>query len=322
MKANILKTNRKLLVLFIIFFVIFSLTGCSMTSNPWRKSVPKADISFQSEMWGPFVLNFIQADGSNHQIVDIDGNFIKPFWSSDGTTIFGLSNPAGQPPYEFIGYPAYWNIKNGTFKRCDENLPYYGQIEEYVDSGNKEEVLLYNISEIVIFDFDTCKKIKVLVDLTEQTGDYAISGFSYFPETKDLLYGRYSVPINDRKYRLIKLNLQTNKQDEVAEGINPAWSPDGKQIAYLGMDGLYINRADGQQPKQLINRQFFNPDDIGGPALDAPEPFWSPDGVWLVYHQCIDKLCDVKQTPIFRVRVSDGMEVKIFTGGKFPSWRP
>ena len=306
----------------IYLVVILSVAGCSTT--PWPQSVPKADIIFQSTMnRRPYNLNFIRADGSDHQVLTVGENFVKAFWSSDGTILYGLSSPVGVPTYEAMGLPAYWEIKTGRFQTCYENLPNFGQITGYKRTGSQNEVLLYNLFEIVAYNLDTCQKAQTLVDFNDRPREYAVLGFSYFPETQELLYGRYTVAEDQaREYQLIKLDLKTGEQVNLAEGINPAWSPDGKQIAYLGVDGLYVMQANGKQPRQLIKRPLFDPSSVGGPGFDSPQPYWSPNGEWLVFHQCVDKMCEVEQTPIYKVRVLDGLEEKIFTGGKFPAWQP
>src|SRR5229473_3031682 len=47
----------------------------------------------------------------------------------------------------------------------------------------------------------------------------------------------------------------------------PAWSPDGKKIAFTSMGEVYVMNADGSNPTRLTN------DPAGGSA-----PAWSPDG--------------------------------------------
>ena len=54
----------------------------------------------------------------------------------------------------------------------------------------------------------------------------------------------------------------------------------------------------------------------------SPQPRWSPDGEWLIYHQWVDKLCSLEKTHIYKVWVSNGHLEKIFTSGKFPVWHP
>ena len=189
--------------------MIFSIVGCSRQSSSWQQPVPNADIIFQSTMSGPFELNFIQAVGSNHQVLNVDENFVKPIWSRDATIIYGLSDPSTQFPYEDIGYPAYWDIKKGVFKRCEDNLPDYWQIEEENLSTNQKKVLLYDSFEIVLLNMDTCQIQQNIIDFNNQSGEYGVSGFSYYPMTQELVYGRFTVPNESRKYSLIKLNLQT-----------------------------------------------------------------------------------------------------------------
>lgn len=317
-----MRTAHLYFVRFIYLVMALSIVGCSIDSS-WPQSVPTEGIIFQSSInRRPYTLDFIDLDGSNHRTMNINENFAKPLWSSDGTVLFGLSSPVGQPTYEFLGYPAYWNTKTGNFKRCDENLPLFSQIEEFKDTNGEIEVMLSNISQIIVLSMESCRIIKTLVDFSNNSGEYALSGFSYYPATSELLYGKYPVPYQEREYRIIKFDLKTGDQIELLDGINPSWSPNGKQIAYIGIDGLYTVNSDGKDPKQLIGTQLFDLSTVEGPSLDIPQPRWSPGGDWLLIHLCADKICSFEKTLILKVRVSDGQQVRITTGGKYPSWRP
>lgn len=63
----------------------------------------------------------------------------------------------------------------------------------------------------------------------------------------------------------------------VSRGIDPAWSPDGKQIVFARWDnvapGVYIANADGSN-EQLV---------FGTPRVRWPQ--WSPDGKYIVFSQ-------------------------------------
>ncbi len=63
----------------------------------------------------------------------------------------------------------------------------------------------------------------------------------------------------------------------VTNGIDPAWSPDGKRIAFARWGGpypgLYVANADGSQ-EQLV---------YGAPRLRSPK--WSPDGKFIAFTQ-------------------------------------
>jgi len=58
-------------------------------------------------------------------------------------------------------------------------------------------------------------------------------------------------------------------------GQNPAWSPDGRYVAYNGPEGIYRKEASGGSPAELLLRSK---------TLAVPKS-WSPDGRYLVYAQ-------------------------------------
>ena len=58
-------------------------------------------------------------------------------------------------------------------------------------------------------------------------------------------------------------------------GMNPAWSPDGRYVAYNGPEGIYRKEAVGGSPPELLLRSK---------TLAVPKS-WSPDGRYLVYAQ-------------------------------------
>jgi len=241
------------------------------------------------------------------------------------------------PPYADIGYPAYWDIKNNNFQACfsstqyDEqnkvykyvSLPHYEQIEEYVNEKYPHAVILYTFEEIIIFDVDSCQTIQYLVDNSKTPEHQFISGFSFYSERNELLYGQVNESNDQRSYQLFKLNLNTGESIEVAEGINPAWSPDGTEFAYLGMDGIYISSIGEKEPIHLYNTIFFDPWSSSSSWNGTPQPRWSPDGEWIVFHQCVTgDSCSEDEAAIYKIRVSDGQLEKIFTGGMFPIWNP
>jgi Tol biopolymer transport system component len=58
-------------------------------------------------------------------------------------------------------------------------------------------------------------------------------------------------------------------------GMNPAWSPDGRYVAYNGPQGIYRKAANGATPEELLLRSQ---------TLAFPKS-WSPDGRYLIYAQ-------------------------------------
>ena len=105
----------------------------------------------------------------------------------------------------------------------------------------------------------------------------------------------------------------SNNAKLVDSASDPVWSPDGKQIAYVGhgADGSPVNvtvaGADGANPRILT-----------GNAIQGSLA-WSPDGQWIAY---------VRPSPTFRlmlIRPDGSDEHAVATGGLTafsPAWRP
>jgi hypothetical protein len=318
-----MKNILKIKLCYLFVFVVFLVSGCGhVSTGTWNQPFPAGDILFQSEVYDPYVLNLIQADGTNHQIVNLPQNFVRPVWSANGEILYALSAPWGVPSYEGAGYPAYWNVKSGNFKGCVGDLPLYMQIEPSPTLESPHAVLLHNAREIILFDMDTCKQIKTIFDLYDQEGKAQFEGFSYNHDTRELVFGEKVDPPYPPTYHIKILNLNTGEKNELANGFYPIWSPDGTRVAFFGMDGLYVMKADENKPRKLIDIQYSVPKSGLDPENLVSPPRWSPDGDWLVYHLCITKLCWVEEIPIYKIRVSDGFQVQLYTGGEYPTWRP
>ncbi len=76
---------------------------------------------------------------------------------------------------------------------------------------------------------------------------------------------------------LYTVNGDGSNLQAVSHGIDPAWSPDGKQIAFARWDnpspGIYVANADGSDERIVFA------------APRARSPRWSPDGTRLVFTQ-------------------------------------
>ncbi|MEA3439508.1 MAG: hypothetical protein U9R58_04425 [Chloroflexota bacterium] len=301
-------------IILILLYVCMPLFLASCQSS-WQQPIPDGEIVYMSYLYDPYELGFFHANGGNNQTLEIDQAFEKPVWSNDGKFLFGLSGGIAS----YIGYPAYWDLEKGCFKVCND-LPYFGQIQGSGNVENPYEVIIQGPWEIIVMDLSRCVQVQTLVDYTADPGDFSIGGFSYSPSTQELVYG---LVYNDREYKIMLLDIKTGEQFQLAEGINPTWSPDGTRIAYLGLDGLYVMLSNGAEPRQLVNQPFFDALRIGNQADLRTVPRWSPDGEWLVYHRCsTPNICMMEDAQIYKIRSSGGSEEKILTGGQYPSWRP
>lgn len=72
----------------------------------------------------------------------------------------------------------------------------------------------------------------------------------------------------------------------------PAWSPDGKRIAFFGPGGIWVARADGSSRHRLTHDEGFSPS-------------WSPDGQGIIYSTNANKP-QVPTDRFFIVKASGG----------------
>jgi Tol biopolymer transport system component len=100
----------------------------------------------------------------------------------------------------------------------------------------------------------------------------------------------------------------------LGEGSDPAWSPDGKRIAFVrvadGHTHLFVARADGTEPKQITDG-----------SDDDAAPSFSPDGRYIVY--CSTHRTELRwtQANLFVVR-DDGSSLVQLTEGDRDACRP
>lgn len=73
---------------------------------------------------------------------------------------------------------------------------------------------------------------------------------------------------------IYKMNEDTTEVTRIADGMFVDVSPDGKKLAFIKQDSLYVSDADGKHQVRLTHSQF--------PVYDS-SPRWSPDGSKIVF---------------------------------------
>lgn len=71
------------------------------------------------------------------------------------------------------------------------------------------------------------------------------------------------------------MNADGSNPRRVAAGIHPSWSPDGRRIAFVDGNGLYIANADGTGLRRVI--------DANEEYTRYVSPAWSPDGTQIAF---------------------------------------
>lgn len=138
------------------------------------------------------------------------------------------------------------------------------------------------------------------------------------PDGKSLVFmrvldddrGRYAVVVQPLRGKYHVLVRCGPNDDWPAETYRPAWSPDGRWIAYLDSenaqrrDGLTLVRPNGES-RHRVTREAGDP---GNDEFD-----WSPDGRWIAYHD----------QPVLYYIAPNGKQHRISTTAAGPvAWSP
>ena len=128
-------------------------------------------------------------------------------------------------------------IYTGQFrpKGMDElqALPHSNQYT-VLNSGRSQTVDLY--------DFATLKKVSTLLDTKDFSG-LEIDSYSFSDDEKQLLIASNSNPIYRHSFTadFYLYNIGTKKLEKLFEQVQePTFSPDGKKIAYVRDNNLYV----------------------------------------------------------------------------------
>jgi Tol biopolymer transport system component len=90
---------------------------------------------------------------------------------------------------------------------------------------------------------------------------------------------------------------------------DPAWSPDGKRLAFGGDFGIYVkNLSDGSRDTEQVRRV------AGGRGFTYHTPTWSPDGTEIAF--------DKNDTSLYKVNAGGSGETNLDSFGWSPNWLP
>ena len=112
------------------------------------------------------------------------------------------------------------------------------------------------------------------------------SGFnpSWSPDGKELVLATEGIlepSARTSNSQIFRISLATGERRQIRTGddaVQPNWSPNGRRIAYWGVDsqkserGIWTVPAEGGEPVPVLSEKFL-----------TWNPVWSPDGAWLYF---------------------------------------
>jgi Tol biopolymer transport system component len=284
-------------------------------SKKWEIPFPNRDIVFEANNHKDYAIGFINADGSSPVILNTyEIRFFHPIWSQDKKNIY-FQNVRSNPDNEMDGYGdmGMWQSDMGITYRCSS-------VEDdgaFFPTQN-DQVIYSNSAQLILLDFNNCKKQKYLMDYSGKNigvGDPFLS-----KDKRYMLYSETDFAIGLGKTTIVQMDLQTGKRTSLGEGMFATLSPDNRQIAFDRPDGIYLMDFDGNNIHRLIDYPLSEDHGYGEVP---PIPYWSPDGKWLIYHKCVggQSGCDqASDFGIYKWNLSTNQETKIYDGGVYPYW--
>jgi tricorn protease len=259
--------------------------------------------------WAQDIWVFDLQTKTARKVTDWEGTDTLPMWA-DTKTLFYLSDNGPEHRLNL------WKLDLPTGKR--RQVTRYADYDVKWPSIGGGGIVFQHGAQLVVLDTTTEKAQPVRITipgdrpaLRPRTVDAArqIASLSLAPSAKRVALGArgdiWAAPAKDGTPRNLTRTSGAHERD-------PAWSPDGKWIAYLcdasGEYELYLLAADGKgAPRRLTH---------GGTAYRQMGQ-WSPDAKWLTFSDKTGALflLDVEKATVIPVDVSP-------TGDLAATWSP
>ncbi|MFA8342145.1 MAG: PDZ domain-containing protein [Rhodothermaceae bacterium] len=233
-------------------------------------------------------------DFSSENISDNDAVDGHPMWYGD--FIYFLSDRGEMQRSNIWKYNK--NTKKYTqvtfFKNFDVTFPAIGKTDIVFEAGGNIHLLNLKNEKLSKVNIDIVSDFATLKPYQAKVGN-AISGSAISPDGKRVVFNArgemFTVPV---KHGFTKNLTQSSGVNE----IYPAWSPDGKNLAYwsdkTGEYELYIKKADGSGEEKKLT-------DLGKGF--RYQPIWSPDSkkIFFIENQNYMMIYDIEEDELTKV---------------------
>lgn len=274
----------------------------------------------------PLGAQIIQLDGTVvAQIPELPEHAFGLRLSPDGSTIAFMTG--------FLG-----SGQVATIRTDGSNLTYLTEPHTNSNSGDSQNAVSWSpdgtqiayasSGDLYVMDADG-SNVRQLT--TDPNGDYYPA---WSPDGSTIAYwngattGQDGGPMDAELYTIPATGgTPTRLTDNGIPDIEPAWSPDGGQIAYLSTDrfDLRVMQAEGTRDRAVYTR-----------GNSGAAPSWSPDGTRIAFLSCCQDLVQLPRRVAPQLRVGvvtlatgdatelmvGGLAVTVLTDLNGPSWTP
>ena len=121
------------------------------------------------------------------------------------------------------------------------------------------------------------------------------------------------------------INIDGTGETSLGVGLEPAWAPDGSRLAFTSAEGIAAMRDDGSEVTTLLRHDFR--DDINpGSDMGVAKPAWSPDGDRMAFEHRGDGDMSPAQIFVMNADGSDPRRPTLAPGYQYaesdPAWSP
>ena len=289
------------IILTLIVMICLSISSATwnFTAQGWASR-----IAFECpiEDWLDTDICTIRPDGTQLRNLTRTPDVIEtlPVWSPDRTKIAFK---------RFKGSPERWILLMDSAGRnvramegVDREFPYDG----YAWSPDGSKIVSAVAWYFSVYDVETGEKKNVWIP-----GASCIGNFAWSPNGRTFAFEwkpSNAAPEVTSNICVINVDGSSFRQltRHLGEDRYPAWSPDGRQIAFSShrnhRGGIFLMNADGSDVKRLTD---------GG----EESPSWSPDGQRIAFH------VKHRGSRFIGVMKKNGRAMKLIAEGQDPSWQ-
>lgn len=159
--------------------------------------------------------------------------------------------------------------------------------------------------------------------LAEDAGSFALS-----PDGETIAYDSGQLMLYTWGGKSEAVDLRPQGINNTRHNMKPAWSPDGKRLAWF-VDGDLDGKSESWQGGLVVleresdTAQLLHIYEFVGYGGVAPEIAWSPDGEWLAFQTMLEVLGTVEESVAqLWVLRADGNEERFLGYAQNPIWSP